>query len=977
MAFDIRRIKFPTYIGLESQFEHVVYNYLEEILGSIGYTIKIKKTEYANVDKALSTSGNKSCDAYIFNNADSKDMGKNLYAFVELESNKPVSKLKDGIIQVQEYCNILSCKYNLDQYQTANTNIINIVFDGQEICVWSYNIETKISSCIIGDFSIYKGECISNNNMIVNKLLDKFPPIEKKKDEASEAKAINDIKNHLRAKTLLQKNKSFLMTLLAAIYGKTKEESFEKALKKLELDTTSNEAKGINKEWKEFAPKIDYDKANSDTKQIIKEKLYNDARVLWLLSQNKNMDLYGFIYEELVEEKNKQEEGEYYTSRHIIAPIISSVLKKYLFRNWGIDNNIPQKELVKILCTKRIVDPFCGSGGFLYEYLRFFKNYYQLSDLNLNKISKESLYGFDKNDIMAAFLNMYLIGDGETNLCQVTSSINWQNIWNHKINENNVVLVEKDSELETNLIQNKQTIKHFVDCLFNWKLIKNNFAINIEDLSYETFNEKVCTEKNISDVLMGLKSYKANKENVLKYFYDLLIEFSENKELCPNYDDFKKLLGNVDWLLTNIPYGKVDDLRLSTKDKGTLEALSLKECVDLLKPSNFKTCSKDGNVFVDDPNGTHQVSCNDGGVATIILPNGIFESENNKEIRDYLFNHCNILSIIKLPIKAFAPYASVQTFIVTIQKKAIFEYNNSLQNKDTFIYIVDNDGKANSDNRYPTTLIDEMPIEINGQQSNIYEYLHDDFAINIETYPEGYMSKLERAWLHGNNFVNSKVWNQERYTEIWDGKSWEKINSTNKKWNFTRLQKKTYEKRTKKTHKNTEEIVRFCINNIKDFANENFENQKREIINGYKIRILENIQTITVMENAKKINIDITPKINNNVKFIKDIIKSYYKEISSKKDGINNEYNIDLNLLQALLIKLPNELFPTKLNEIMLFLKNIDEIEILEDQISFYCIETYTQYNLVPEQYLEPIEEFMSIDEICANIRRLRNMQRI
>lgn len=99
------------------------------------------------------------------------------------------------------------------------------------------------------------------------------------------------------------------MTLLAAIYGKTKMESFDDALAKLESDTTSNEAKGINREWKEFAPKIDYNKANSDTKPIIKEKLYNDARALWLLSQNKNMDLYGFIYEELVEEKVNKKKG--------------------------------------------------------------------------------------------------------------------------------------------------------------------------------------------------------------------------------------------------------------------------------------------------------------------------------------------------------------------------------------------------------------------------------------------------------------------------------------------------------------------------------------------------------------------------------------------------------------------------------------------------------------------------------------------
>ena len=32
MTFDMKDIKFPTYNGLESQYEHVIYNYLDEIL---------------------------------------------------------------------------------------------------------------------------------------------------------------------------------------------------------------------------------------------------------------------------------------------------------------------------------------------------------------------------------------------------------------------------------------------------------------------------------------------------------------------------------------------------------------------------------------------------------------------------------------------------------------------------------------------------------------------------------------------------------------------------------------------------------------------------------------------------------------------------------------------------------------------------------------------------------------------------------
>lgn len=966
MTFDMKDIKFPTYNGLESQYEHVIYNYLDEILTKYGYTVKIKKTEYENVDKALTTSGTKSCDAYIFNNKDAKDMGHNLFALFELESNYPNSKLKDGIKQVKEYCAILSAKYEQKIYQTENENIYSIVFDGENLCMWNYNIKTKNIINIMGDPDNNSGVKMSNVDNRY-KFLDQFPIIESKKDEASETKTINDIKNHIRAKSDLQKNKSFLMTLLSSIYGKTKTDQFEDALVKLKEDTLSNESKGIIKEWEEFVPIIKYEKS-PEIKSIIKEKLYNDAKSLWLLSQNKNMDLYGFIYEELAEEKSKQEEGEYYTSRHIIAPIISSVLRKYLFKIWGIDNNIVPKELVKILCSKRILDPFCGSGGFLYEFLRFFKNYYQVDDANLNKISKHALYGFDKNDTMAAFLNMYLIGDGETNLCQVTSSINWQNMWNYKVNDGEIKLIENETEQEKNITKNKPTIKYFINSLIDWEDIKKKFAIELSDFNYEILEKEICKKKSLHEFMYGLKKYNKEKDCILKYFYDLFIELSSNSKLCPNFEEFKKTLGCVDWIVTNIPYGKVDDIRLSTKEKGTLEALSLKECIDLLKPSTERVCNASGE---EDQNGTIYKSNNDGGIATIIVPNGIFESENNKDIRDYLFEHCNILSIVKLPIKAFAPYASVQTFIVTVQKKAIFEFNNSMQKCNTFFYIVDNDGKANSDNRYPTTLIDSMPIEIGNKKLMINEYLHDDLAINIEQYPEGYMSKLERAWIHGNKFVDSRVWNQKRYNEVWDGSKWHDITETGIKWTFKSLEEKLYEKRIEKTNKDTQKVIEKILLNNNVFAQLNIEEQKEQIIKYAKISIIDDIESIICENKNNKLFVDIKSRTGKNKKLIKNIIFNNYEKLKI----YNNKY-IDIETLGNIVINTNINIFPKTIINIGNFVNEIDEIEIIDDNVSFYSKETYKQYCLVPENYLEPKEDFMSNDEIFLNIRRLRTMLR-
>ena len=73
---------------------------------------------------------------------------------------------------------------------------------------------------------------------------------------------------------------------------------------------------------------------------------------LFELSSNKGVDLYGFIFEELASKESKKDNGEYYTPRHTIHPLIQSVLDNYL--KWNKDD----------LSKKIVLDPFCGSAGF-------------------------------------------------------------------------------------------------------------------------------------------------------------------------------------------------------------------------------------------------------------------------------------------------------------------------------------------------------------------------------------------------------------------------------------------------------------------------------------------------------------------------------------------------------------------------------------------------------------------------------------
>lgn len=966
MKVQVEDIKMPTYRGLESQYEHYVYHYLEETIGKRGYLVKIKKTEYLNVDMALSRGRSLSCDAYIFNNEDKKNPGNNLFGLFELESNEPTSKLADGIIQLQGYCEKLRSKYQSGEYTSANDGLLCVAYDGQQMCMWKYDLETGVVTNIIGSFDQSRGESVTE--LVRHKFINYFPEIDRKGEEGSEARTITEIKTHLRANKMLQANKSFLMTILAAIYGKKREEDFIVALEKLQMDKDDNEAEGILREWNNFVPKIEYD-TNMNTQRAIREKLYGDAKRLWLLSQNRNMDLYGFIYEELVEEKNKQDEGEFYTSRHIIAPMVSAVTQKYVFPIWEEHGNIT----ADIICTKRIVDPFCGSGGFLYEFLRFLKTHLQYSDDTINRIAGKSLNGFDKNDIMSAFLNMYLIGDGKSNLCQVTSSINWQNMWNYTVEGE---MIQTRDLLEKNIINNKPTIKNMVNCMLDWKYVKRAFSIR-ED-NYEQFCKMVMSNEGLSEdgLYYGLINYKKEPDCVLKWLYDMWLYYGNKKqEEYPSLEELMLNIGNTDLILTNIPYGPVDDIRLTTRGKGTLEALALKQCIDMLRPSSYRLAryNRATERWEEDANGERK-SNNDGGIATIIVPNGILESENNRYIRDYLFSRCNVLAVIKLPSNSFAPYATIQTFVITIQKKCVFEYEGTQQDKNCFFYIVDGDGKANSKNRYPTRLLGKTMIETKDGSVEMHEYLHDELAVGVEAYPEGYMSRLERAWIYGID-ENIRKWNQKRYTEKYTGTGWQTINDTEYKWCYAPLKKIKFEKRTKRESKAAKTLFEDCFNQIEGFEKLDIQEQKELAVRRLKGNLLKGIEKIWITYDASRKRVQIEPRVSNSL-LIKSIVNEWDggSEIGAVGAGVKKD--ISLESLKDYVEQLGLENFPRVYGQIVAFLEEIEEVEFSENDVTFYTTEEYQQYTMVPEYYLHKLDNFMSEDDILENVLRLRQTMR-
>lgn len=139
-----------------------------------------------------------------------------------------------------------------------------------------------------------------------------------------------------------------------------------------------------------------------------------------------------------------------------------------------------------------------------------------------------------------------------------------------------------------------------------------------------------------------------------------------------------------------------------------------------------------------------------GGKACIITPDGILENPSFKKLRIEILEKCEIYAIVSLPKFAFAPYTKEKTYALYIKKKS--STITKIQKKPIWMYIIDNDGLANSDKRFPTKL-----------RNNRNGWMHDEISGWVNTEGEEKPGILENRWLkfddkdtNGTTWINEK-----------------------------------------------------------------------------------------------------------------------------------------------------------------------------------------------------------------------------
>ena len=138
----------------------------------------------------------------------------------------------------------------------------------------------------------------------------------------------------------------------------------------------------------------------------------------------------------------------------------------------------------------------------------------------------------------------------------------------------------------------------------------------------------------------------------------------------------------------------------------------------------------------------------DGGKACVILPDGVLENPSLSNLRKEILEKCTVPAIVSLPKFAFAPYTKEKTYAVYLRKKHVAR----VQKEPIWMYVIDNDGLANSDKRFPTKL-----------RTNRNGWMHDEISGWVSTDGDEMPGLLEERWLKfddsqtgGTEWINEK-----------------------------------------------------------------------------------------------------------------------------------------------------------------------------------------------------------------------------
>lgn len=325
------------------------------------------------------------------------------------------------------------------------------------------------------------------------------------------------------------------------------------------------------------------------------------------------VDVKGTAYETIVSNTLKQEAGQFFTPRNVIRCMVEMM---------DPDENT------------RVLDPACGSGGFLVialDHVRkkiaanmypelvnkplHLENKYNSFQVNeaVKRYAERMLFGFDFDPDLkkAARMNMVMAGDGHANIFNINS------------------LDYPEGQLEdTGKVAPKvaESILASEDHAFPFEYTKEN-AFGKFDMIFTNppFGAKVEVDRSIS------RRYELGHNPIKDAYGNYIFNGTEKSSEAP-------------------------------------EVLFIEQCYNFLKP---------------------------GGKMAIVLPDGILGNPNTESIRAWILERFKLLASVDLPVETFLPQVGVQASLLFLQKKTAEEKLIAVadENYDVFMAIVEAVGK--------------------------------------------------------------------------------------------------------------------------------------------------------------------------------------------------------------------------------------------------------------------------------------------
>ena len=251
-----------------------------------------------------------------------------------------------------------------------------------------------------------------------------------------------------------------------------------------------------------------------------------------------------------------------------------------------------------------------------------------------------------------------------------------------------------------------------------FKILINNYEKNntfgqraVQFLSKECFYGMDFREENISRTKLNMFLVGDGHTNMEKA-----------NSLRPVEYPFKR--HSFDYIITNPPYGR-----------GTIKAAT--SSISTIRTEIAFFCKILELLSV-------------GGMACIIQPDGVLENPSDFPFRKEILEQCDITAIISLPKFAFAPYTKEKTYAIFLTKRS--KLASRIQSFPIWMYIIDNDGLANSDKRFPTKL-----------RNNRNGWLHDEISGWVSTDGNEMVGLLEERWMdYDDSKSGGTEWTDEK-----------------------------------------------------------------------------------------------------------------------------------------------------------------------------------------------------------------------